>query len=438
MNRRTLIKAAAALPLLRIPGAGAEALPELARAARDAWIFGLPPVEMAQARARMLGAGLPPNRLFHRRALATASDRAVTTPNNDTLYSVAWLNLAAGPVRLTLPASGARYLSVALLDMYTDNFAVLGTRTTGRDGGSFTLVGPGAATDDPLAIRATTGWVWLLARTLVDGEADLPAAHAVQDGIRLEGPAAPLPAGSFAGRDAPWGGYFASLQALLAESPPRATDLGLLRAIAPLGIGGGFDPARFTPAQAAEIERGVAEARAAVRGSGWGGRIVDGWTYPRANLGLFGQDYLYRAQIALGGLAALPREEAMYMRAFDDRGRGTFAPGSAWRLRFPAGKPLPLDGFWSLTLYRATPDGQFFFAGNPLGRYAVGDRTPGLQRGAGGALDLLVSAADPGEGSRANWLPAPASEPFALIFRAYLPRAELLDGAYALPRLARA
>ncbi|WP_213980475.1 DUF1254 domain-containing protein [Sphingomonas sp. dw_22] len=157
MDRRTLLKAAASLPLVRIGAAMAADLPPLAAAARDAWIFALPLIEMAQTRARM--AALPANRLFHKRVLATPKDVSVTTPNNDTLYSSAWLNLANGPVRLTIPPSGDRYLSVALMDMYTNNFAVLGTRTIGRDGGSFTILGPGAASDDPLAVRATTPWV---------------------------------------------------------------------------------------------------------------------------------------------------------------------------------------------------------------------------------------------------------------------------------------
>nr|WP_256731400.1 DUF1214 domain-containing protein [Sphingomonas sp. dw_22] len=173
-----------------------------------------------------------------------------------------------------------------------------------------------------------------------------------------------------------------------------------------------------------------------LREKGWTGPVANGWSYPRANLGLYGQDYLYRARVALGGLGALPREEALYIRALDAKGGSIFPAGTRWRLRLPGA--LPLDGFWSLTLYRATPDGQFFFIENPIDRYAIGDRTPGLQRGQGGALDILISPDDPGTAQRANWLPAPAAEPYGLFFRAYLPRPDLLDGAYTLPRLEKA
>ena len=70
----------------------------------------------------------------HQRALMDAGESFVTTPNNDTLYSQAWVDLNNGPITLTLPTTGSRYFSIALMDMYTNNFAILGTRTTGEQG----------------------------------------------------------------------------------------------------------------------------------------------------------------------------------------------------------------------------------------------------------------------------------------------------------------
>jgi hypothetical protein len=318
------------------------------------------------------------------------------------------------------------------MDMFTDNFAVLGARTVGPEGGSFTLVGPTAAGPEG-AIRSPTPWVWALARTLVDGPQDLAAAHAVQDGLKLQAAPARKPA-AFAGRAAPWGEYFAAVQALLRESPLPATDAALFHRIAPLGLGahGGFDPARFTPAQAAEIQAGVNAARGLLLGLRGRQLVVDGWAYPPADLGDFGQDYLMRAGVALAGLAALPREEAVYLRAVPPSGGFNFT-GDGYRLRLPG--VVPADGFWSLTMYEATADGQFFLTPNPIGRYAIGDRTPGLVRGPNGELEIRIARSSPGPGQEANWLPAPAKGPFALTFRAYLPRAELLDGRWRLPAL---
>jgi hypothetical protein len=170
-----------------------------------------------------------------------------------------------------------------------------------------------------------------------------------------------------------------------------------------------------------------------VRHGGLGGTsYIDGWSYPEARLGDFGQDYLYRGAVALSGLAALPPAEAMYMRAAAPDGRALFDGGRSWRLRFPAGQSPPVNSFWSLSLYEATEDGQFFFADNPLGRYAIGDRTPGLAVGPDGALDIWIGDENPGSDREANWLPAPPG-PFALFMRAYLPKPELLQGYYRMP-----
>jgi len=406
-------------------------LEALREAARTAWLYVLPLIEIANTRQRGLSVGSRPNVFGHMRNLANHTSRAVTTPNNDTFYSTAQIDLSEGPVTLTLPPSGERYLSLALMDAYSNNFAILGTRTTGGDGGTFTLVGPNDAAEGPNLVRSPTRHVWALARILVDGPHDAEAAKQVQTGVSMQGPAvAPPPEPPR--RSAPWAEYFAGAAALMADNRPPVTDRAVLTVMAPLGLDG-FDPARFSPQEVAAIEAGVEQARIDVRKGGLGGAFyVDGWSYPAARLGDFGQDYGYRASVALAGLAALPPVEAMYMRAEGHLPRALFDGMEAWRLHFPAHQLLPVDSFWSLSLYEATPDGQFFFADNPLDRYAIGDRTPGLKTNADGSLDIWIGHADPGEDRRSNWLPAPAG-PFALFMRAYLPKPELLDGRYRLP-----
>ncbi|MFZ3007942.1 MAG: DUF1254 domain-containing protein [Phenylobacterium sp.] len=406
-------------------------LAALQAAARDAWLFALPLVEIATTRARGQANGSPMNVFGHMRRLADHNARAVTTPNNDTFYSTAQVDLSQGPVTINVPATGARYFSLALMDAYTNNFAILGTRTTGPDGGTFTLVGPTDAAEGPNVVRAPTNHVWALARILVDGPHDVEGAKAVQHGLSMQGPAAPPP-GPFAHRSASWAEYFETAAQLMALNPPQVEDRAFLSGMAPLGLSD-FDATRFSPEEAAAIEAGVAEARAAARKGGLSGAgFTDGWSYPSARLGDFAQDYGLRASVAVSGLAALPPAEAMYMRAEGDLPRALFDGTKAWRLHFPADGHLPVNSFWSLSLYEATPDGQFFFTDNPLARYAIGDRTEGLVMGADGSLDIWIGHADPGGDRTANWLPAPAG-PFALFMRAYLPKTELLEGGYHLP-----
>ena len=410
-------------------------LDDLRTAAKVAWLFTLPLVEIASTRGRGAAVGSRMNSFGHMRKLADHTSRAVTTPNNDTFYSTAQVDLSAGPVSMTLPPTGDRYISLALMDAYTNNFAILGTRTTGPDGGTFTLVGPHDAAEGPNMVRSPTNHVWALARILVDGPHDAEAAKGVQHGISMQGPAVETP-GPFAHRGADWRDYFASAARLMADNPPQVMDRAVLAAVAPLGLAD-FDPGRFSTEEVEAIEAGVADARKEARKGGLGGMgFTEGWSYPNARLGDFGQDYLYRASVALSGLAALPPVEAMYMRAEGDLPRGLFDGAASWRLHFPADRLLPVNSFWSLSLYEATDDGQFFFADNPLNRYAIGDRTEGLATNGDGSLDIWIGHESPGGERGANWLPAPAG-PFALFMRAYLPKPELLDGSYRLPRIER-
>ena len=361
MLRRTVLTGGAALTGwaaggFTATGAAMVATPTLRDAARDAWLYTLPLDEVANVRARSLTFGAKAGQFVPQKDLATPATRIITTPNVDTIYASAFIDLTNGPATLTVPALGDRYASFALMDMWSDNFAVLGTRTTGPGGGTFTLVGPGAASS-PDALRSPTNWVWALARVVVNGPADIDAARAAQAGFRID--AAPAgPWAKSAKRNGPWQDYFKAADALLRESPPPATDVGVLRRIAPLGLGPfgkGFDPSRFSPAEQAQVEAGVADALAIVKNPTLGVRIENGWVYSGADTGNFFQDYLYRARIALSGLAALPEAEAMYLNAIAPDGRGVFEGAGRARMHFAKGQLPPTNAFWSLTMYEATP-----------------------------------------------------------------------------------
>lgn len=408
----------------------------LAQIAKQAYLYTVPLIALETFRRRRMAAG-GMHRPLHARKLLNHRSRHITTPNTDTLYTDFWLDLRKGPVRVELPGTGERYVSLALMDAYTNNFAVLGTRTTGPDAVAFTLIGP----DDPAeaidgeVIRAPTPTVLGLVRILVASPEDLEAAKAVQDAIGLSTPVAgndddqPL-----VQRDAPWPEYFGEASRLMGRNPAPVTDLAVRRRMALMGLGADhpFDAGAFTASQQTAIAAGVSQARGFLsRGLGAIERIQHGWAMPHAKFGDFGQNYVVRAAVAVGGLAALPLEEATYFSigptqecALDGR--------DLWRLHFPAEGMIPTDGFWSLSMYEQTEHGEYFFADNPLRRYALGDRTPGLRHNEDGSLDIWMSSTSPGPGREGNWLPSPPG-PFHLFLRAYLPRQELLDGTYRLP-----
>lgn len=66
----------------------------------------------------------PVNQFSHAEKLADASFRTVVTPNVDTVYSQAWLDISAEPMIYVLPETD-RFCNVQLLDAWTNTAAVL-------------------------------------------------------------------------------------------------------------------------------------------------------------------------------------------------------------------------------------------------------------------------------------------------------------------------
>lgn len=410
--------------------------PNLRVSAKRAWLWGVPLIEMAQQRYDRAREGYSLNQYQHQRKLMDASESFVTTPNNDTLYSQAWINLDNGPVKLTIPPLGGRYFSLALMDMYTNNFAVLGTRTIGDEGGTFTLVGPLHPTDDRFAIRAPTPWVCVFCRTLVENELDVEEATRLQDKLKIDGMCMPGPGEPYATRSAPWQEYFASVQLLMNENPPPATDFAILREIEPLvRVGGSFDQSRFSKDDAEKIRAGIADAHEEMIEFRGTVSAVNGWSTSNGYIGAFKQSYTQRATTAIGGLLALPREEATYFSTWRTKVSNGFDSSKDWKLTFGPEDLPPVQAFWSLSVYRLTADGQKYFVDNALNRYAIGDRTPGLKRGSDGSLSIWLMRSDPGGDATSNWLPTPSEGRFVLSLRAYIPHGRILDGQYRVPEV---
>ncbi len=85
----------------------------------------------------------PFNEIKNEPNVFTYKDTAIVTPNSDTPYSFAWLDLRAEPVVLSVPAiDPKRYYSVMLCDGNTYNYGYIGTRATGSDAGDYMVVGP--------------------------------------------------------------------------------------------------------------------------------------------------------------------------------------------------------------------------------------------------------------------------------------------------------
>ena len=413
--------------------------------AAEAYIWGYPLVVTIRT-LETFASLIPVNQLTWQTALSGPDSRLVVAPNRDTLYAVAPMDLRGEPYALTVPEIGDRYYAFEMIGAYTDVFAYVGTRATGGRAGTWVITPPGWSGTLPAGaarLESPTPQFFLLGRFLVDGDADVANVLALRGQVRLEplsrltgtAPApAPPPPGTPAGtpQDIVSAGvhFFDELGDDLAIDPPSdPAQQTILGRYVSLGVGPGRHPSaeQTDPAVQAALAAGVVDGdRMIAQASNSPGGEVDGWRV-NPHLGRYGDDALLRAVTARIGWGANVAEEAIYALSQHDADGAAYTGTRRYVLHFPPGGLPPVEAFWSLTLYG--PDR--FFVANSIGRYAIGDRTPGLTTNPDGSLDIYLQH-DPPTGHESNWLPAPEGA-FLLILRLYLPRPEVIDGRYAYP-----
>jgi hypothetical protein len=374
----------------------------------------------------------------HYSTLYTPKNHDVVTPNNDTPYSWAWLDLRAEPWVVTVPAvPNKRYYVQQWVDLFTYNFAYIGSRATGQDAGSYLITGPRWHGTKPPGIKAVfpseTDLVMTLTRTALDGPEDVPAVRAVQAGMKLE------PLSAFLHRQAPASAppivfppydaarvkthdFIVYLNFLLQfTQPPIAAEKPLMERFARIGIAPGktFDAGAVDPATLKAIDQGVADAQADMKKAAQSMLSSNGLFGSRTALG---NDYMKRAIAAEKGLYGNSIEEAWYGGYVGDGKKLS-------QIHFTKETLPPARFFWSVTLY-TLPD-RFLYE-NPLQRYSIGDRTKGVKYDKDGGLTLYIGHDSPGADRESNWLPAPAG-PYSAVGRVYGPGPAAVAGKWSLP-----
>ncbi|WP_431014744.1 DUF1254 domain-containing protein [Bradyrhizobium pachyrhizi] len=382
----------------------------------------------------------PFNTLVNEARVYTYEDTAVVTPNSDTPYSFAWLDLRAEPIVFSVPAvDPKRYYSLQLIDLNTYNFGYVGSRATGSDAGSYLVAGPRWTGTTPAGIkkvfRSTSDFCLALFRTQLFDPADIEAVKKVQAGYKaqplssfLNRPAPPpAPAPSFPKfeKDLVRTEFFEYLDFALQFAPALPEERWIREQLARIGVGPGktFDFRSLSLEDKAEIllgmkegERKVSETVASL------GKDINGWRVSSAfgDAAFFHGDWLLRAAAAKAGIYGNDAVEAMYpLGKVDADGKVLDCSKSSYTLTFPAEQLPPVNAFWSVTMY----DGKSqLLVKNPINRYLINSpMLPHLKRGSDGSLTIYIQSKSPGADKEANWLPAPDG-PIYVVMRLYWPK----------------
>ena len=429
-------------------GIAAPSIEETKAIAEEGFIYGLPIVmnyAVMNEYAVNKDSGqfkAPFNQILNEPRVFTYKDTAVITPNSDTPYSLAWLDLRAEPIVLSVPAvEKDRYFSVMLCDSNTYNYGYMGSRATGNEPGDYMVVGPDWKGEKPEGIKkvftSTTPFSLAAYRTQLFNPDDMPNVIKVQAGYKIQ------PLSSFLNQPAPPAApkidffpattagikenFFQYLDAALEFIPPADNSKEIRAKLASIGVGPGktFEFKELSLEHKAAVVLAMKEGDAKV--SKWlaeGTKKVNGW-----NIGsffgeeaFFNGDWLMRAAAAKGGIYGNDAVEAAYpLTRIDENGETLDGSKHNYTLTFPADGFPPVNAFWSVTMY----DGKTqFLIENPINRYLINSpMLPDMKKNDDGSLTIYIQKDSPGADKESNWLPAP-NGPIYIAMRLYWPKVE--------------
>ena len=392
----------------------------------------------------------PVNQFCSIRNLASASQHTVNAPNDDTPYSLAWLDLSKQPQVLHAPAIKNRFWEFELVDPWTNNFYNITSAHlkmgagdfNATHGGNWAVVGPhfkGKLPHGVIRVNSRYDRVWIVGRTYLRNHQDLGNLHRIQDEYSIAPlsrfgthykPARPkrivtspinatIP-GTQPGEDPL--AFYAALGREMLKFPAPTADRPLLTQLGAVGVGLGLNPAHAH--LRADMLRGLRDAVTQGPGKVTAAALklyMQGFTkhdgYLISDLGKWGTNYALRAigdKLGIGGQRA---SIATYPVALLDDSKAALIGSNRYVVHIPKSDlPIPVQAFWSLTLY----DSNSFFVPNPLNRYLINNRSH-VRPNPDGSIDIYIRHDKPSNPAQvSNWLPAPATGiGFRLVWRLY-------------------
>lgn len=414
---------------------------EIRRIAADAFVLGFPLVLVDMVRrAHPVGA----NQVLH--LPDDAADVAPGLREGDprVVQSSAWIDLSTGPMVISLPAVGDRYLSMTFIDAWGQAVSAPWRQHSPTEGGRLVITGPGWQGDlksETPMLAAATDALWMVTRLAADSIADREVARALLSSQLIkpyEGASAPpafsppileppVKASVEAIANLPPEIFFHRLGVLLARQPHLLTrdELAILAQIG-LEPGRAYVPPRRDSKAYQAAERGMADGLARIRHAAAPFHPSRGWRQLYKSPPH--HDHLERASAVLGGLGAPAADSIMNLVCEGDQDGRPLTGGACYECHFPPGELPPVEAFWSLSLLKRPPHGELL-----LHRYALSNRDR-LLPDESGALRLLLQHTSPASDQASNWLPTPAGE-FALVLQLFGPQVTAVSGAWSPPAL---
>jgi hypothetical protein len=416
----------------------------------------------------------PLNTFFNAPALASPEIQTGGSPNVDTLYSPAWLDLGPEPIILSVPEVSDRYYSMQMAGIDSDNFAYVGSYATGSAAAHYLIGGPGWMGTVPVGVldvlpRSRTPFVLILGRTGVNNnsQSELDKARAIQQRYRLTKLSDWVGADRLPERperaDVPVGfdyndtsGAWLTMNRAMSENPPGVppgiSQRELLRLFATIGVGPNQHVLRQSPATLRGLQRAAEDGLSLLRhATKCLGKNVNNWTYPPLTIGRAGQDgdFIVRAALqALAGIVANDPSEAVYINASTDSEGRPLESNGRYIMTFDPNMPeagfppynAAYFGFWSVTLYQSDYN---LLAGSK--HYTVNSYDPRFKElKDDGSLSIILQSEQPAAEKGIYWLQTPsapqggAGTSFFLILRVYVPAPEVAaTQTWKPPRLQR-
>jgi len=354
-------------------------------------------------------------------------------PNLDVAYLEAWIAVDKDhTVILNVPKVTGRYYTAQLLDGWAEVITNINERNYPQHPyGKFAMVLKGSNPSipaDAVKIELPAAKIKILARVELKGTPAIAQTLqkqftlTVPDGIKIDPPVVipDFTPGKPIGSD-----IFDKVDEVITSYPdvmPKAASYqATVKKVAAYKLSG--DSAK---AKVEEVVAAKAIPQFFMGAKGFGTQ-KGGWSVSYV-AGKFGDDVMARDIINYGGLWANEIKEAIYFVGLTDSDKQLLSGDKVYEIHFSK-ETLPgsmVNAFWSMTLY-SVPD--YRVVDNPLKRYGL-NNISGLKNNPDGSLTMWLASKMPEGIPSSNWLPTPAGKGFALTFRMYVSKEDVLNGKW--------